>query len=341
MHNPLVTIIIPVYNTSEYLDRCIGSIINQTYCNLDIILVDDGSTDKSPYLCDHYAHKDARVRVIHKENGGQSSSRNRGLNEMNGEWITFVDSDDWIALDTIEYCLSLVEMDQELDIVQYSIKEVYSTADAIPNRNQIVYAVKYSSYEIRKRMLLESIRDDSWFSCCRCLFRKSVIGDMRFREGKINEDIDFKYCAFRNANYVLNTDAFKYYYFQGTGSTTTSFLKKRDFDLFDAASELIKSVKADGDEELLKYAKVKQAKVPLSLLCKVAYFGISDEFDDKRKTVWELKRLLRIELKTVLRSKIKINRKALAIGFLVSYRLTESLIQLAKRMFFLRKRGRK
>lgn len=103
MDNPLISIIVPIYKVEPYLRQCLDSIVNQTYTNLEIILVDDGSPDGCPAICDEYAAKDNRIVVIHKENGGLSSARNTGLNIANGEWIFFVDSDDWIS----EKCLSL------------------------------------------------------------------------------------------------------------------------------------------------------------------------------------------------------------------------------------------
>ena len=93
---PLISVIVPVYNVENYLPRCLDSIINQTYTNLEILLVDDGATDNSGKLCDEYAQKDNRIRVFHKENGGVSSARNMGLDNATGEYIAFVDSDDYI-----------------------------------------------------------------------------------------------------------------------------------------------------------------------------------------------------------------------------------------------------
>ena len=92
----LISVIVPVYNVEKYLNKCIDSIINQTYKNLEIILVDDGSQDSSGKICDEYTKKDNRIKVIHKENGGVSSARNIGLNNATGEWIAFIDADDWV-----------------------------------------------------------------------------------------------------------------------------------------------------------------------------------------------------------------------------------------------------
>ncbi len=99
---PLISIIIPVYNVEQYLHRCVDSVLNQTYKNLEIILVNDGSPDNCPFICDEYAKKDKRIIVVHKENGGLSSARNAGLEIVQGEYISFIDSDDWIHENYIE-----------------------------------------------------------------------------------------------------------------------------------------------------------------------------------------------------------------------------------------------
>lgn len=96
MNDPLISVIVPVYKVEKYLDECVESIVNQTYRNLEIILVDDGSPDNCPQMCDDWAKRDARIRVIHKENGGLSSARNAGLDVCTGEYISFIDSDDWL-----------------------------------------------------------------------------------------------------------------------------------------------------------------------------------------------------------------------------------------------------
>lgn len=105
----LLSVIIPVYNVEEYLAKCVDSILNQTYRNLEVILVNDGSKDGSGSICDDFVQKDSRVRVIHKENGGLSSARNAGMDAAKGEYISFIDSDDWIETDSYEHLLGLME----------------------------------------------------------------------------------------------------------------------------------------------------------------------------------------------------------------------------------------
>ena len=108
-HNPLISVIVPVYNVAEYLSRCVDSILAQSYENLQIILVDDGSTDDSGKICEEYAKKDARIQVIHQNNGGLSSARNAGLDLASGEYIGFVDSDDWIEPEMYAEMLARME----------------------------------------------------------------------------------------------------------------------------------------------------------------------------------------------------------------------------------------
>ncbi|MBO5050061.1 MAG: glycosyltransferase family 2 protein, partial [Oscillospiraceae bacterium] len=107
MTQPLISVIVPCYNVEEYLPRCVESVLNQTYRNLEILLVDDGSPDRCGEICDGYAAVDSRVKVIHKENGGLSDARNVALNVMKGEYVTFVDSDDYVAADYVEYLYKL------------------------------------------------------------------------------------------------------------------------------------------------------------------------------------------------------------------------------------------
>ena len=116
--NPLISVIVPIYNVEKYLARCVDSIVNQTYKNLEIILVDDGSPDRCPQMCDDYAEKDSRIKVVHKKNGGLSDARNAGMAVATGEYISFIDSDDWIETSMFELLLN--------NIFQYDCEIHYS-----------------------------------------------------------------------------------------------------------------------------------------------------------------------------------------------------------------------
>lgn len=109
MLQPLISVIVPCYNVEEYLPKCIESILNQTYRNLEILLVDDGSPDNCGRICDEYAAKDSRIRIIHKKNGGLSDARNAALDVMTGEYVTFIDSDDYVSDDYVEYLYKIIK----------------------------------------------------------------------------------------------------------------------------------------------------------------------------------------------------------------------------------------
>lgn len=139
----LISVIVPVYNTEKYLDRCIQSVLAQTYTNWELLLIDDGSTDSSGAICDKYAEQDSRIKVFHKENGGASSARNLGLDNAKGEWITFVDSDDWIDPTMYQYLIrAMIETECDISMCGVSIESIDTSrhVDCDPlyeNRNSL------------------------------------------------------------------------------------------------------------------------------------------------------------------------------------------------------------
>lgn len=131
MQEPLVSVIVPVYNTEKYLEKCIGSLLGQSYGNLEIILVNDGSTDKSGRICEEYARKDSRVRVIHKDNGGVSDARNSGLRAASGTYLCFLDSDDYTEPGTVEHAVQVAET-EKADAVIWSYYADFVDCDGKP-----------------------------------------------------------------------------------------------------------------------------------------------------------------------------------------------------------------
>ena len=325
-----VSVIIPVYNVEKYLKRCVDSVLNQTYKDLEVILVDDGSTDGSPKICDEYAAIDNRVIVIHKTNGGQSAARNYALNiPPSGDYITFVDSDDWIKLDTYEYCLSIIER-TGADIVQFGRALAIDT-----NELQSIHfkeSVKmYEGKEILQQYLLESTKTGS-YAVWRCVFSKQIIGNIRFREGKINEDIDWKYIVLANSQKMADSNQVKYYYNQTGNSTSGAPLKKRDFQLREAADILFELTSKENYGTIAYLGRVKKARTAFSLLSKIAYFGIADPAIDKYQTVKELTAEHRNNLGTLLNAPIPLSRKLLAVMFAINYKMTEKVIRFVKKI---------
>lgn len=216
----LVSVIVPVYNVEPFLRQCLDSIIGQTYPNLEIILVDDGSTDNSGRICDEYAEKDQRVIVLHTPNGKQSSARNRGLEIASGRYITFVDSDDWLETTAYEQCLDIIEVKQYPDILMFGYYRNSSDSETV----HIVYDGEAMSNRASIVALVN--RTDFVPSVVLRLFKKSILKDLFFCEGRVYEDVSFPLEAH------LNAHTFYYYpyplYHYRANESSTSFVMKED-----------------------------------------------------------------------------------------------------------------
>ena len=232
----LISVIIPVYNVELYLERCIDSVINQTYKDLEIILVDDGSTEKSSEICDQYKTKDRRIKVIHKENGGLSDARNHGFQVAVGEYVFFLDSDDWLHLDAIQVLHNLmIKHNAQISIAnfcyQYDSRQIIAqeiTDDIILNRNQAM------------ELLLENkkIKNFAWGK----LYKRELLINHPFPKGKLFEDIYWTHLIFDQAKKVVISSQVLVYYYQRSTSISYSFNIKK-FDLIEGYLERRKFVK--------------------------------------------------------------------------------------------------
>lgn len=205
-----ISVIIPIYKVEKYLNRCVESVVNQTYRNLEIILVDDGSPDKCPEICEEWAKKDKRIRVIHKENGGLSDARNVGLQMARGEYIAFVDSDDWLHKDALETLRCFLER-YNADIVECKAFSTHEKVDdKIIDRDKIAVS-EFDRESSMKALLREKpLRQTVWNK----LFKRTVIEDIDFKKGKYHEDEFWTYQVFDKAKKILFLDVVLYYYFQ-------------------------------------------------------------------------------------------------------------------------------
>ena len=237
-NEPLISVIVPVYNVEKYFPRCIESILNQSYKNLEIILVNDGSTDSSGKICDEYAADDKRIYVIHKENGGQSTARNAALDLAKGEYITFVDSDDYINTDFVKIMYETI-IKFNADIVQCGY--IRGTENTFPDIRindsckviDINTALSTSIYDV---------------IVCAKLYKRKVIGTIRFPKGKVHEDEAVYYKFAYNSKKICILENKMYYYYMSPNSTMRSEPK---FDFIDQFEERIKFFKEKKDEFLL------------------------------------------------------------------------------------------
>ena len=210
----LLSVIIPVYNVEEYLIRCVDSILAQTYQNLEVILVNDGSRDGSGAICDSYIPKDPRIKVIHKENGGLSSARNAGMDAATGEYITFVDSDDWLEPDGYEHLMGLMEKYQ-VQLVCGGNYDVdggtgEKTLGVCPKKEEMISAEEFAG-----RMFLWDGCDSS---VCDKIFHRSLLENFRFPEGKVSEDVATTYKIVLTADGAAMSEKPFYNYYHRTGS---------------------------------------------------------------------------------------------------------------------------
>ncbi len=230
MNSPKISVIVPVYKVEPYLRKCLDSIVSQTYQNLEIILVDDGSPDNCGAICDEYAAGDERIRVIHKENGGVSTARNAGLAAATGDWIGWVDSDDWIELDMYEYLLKNAQ-EQEADIAVCSRHEVYRDRQVTLGWDN----VEPLDRETGLKRLLENgaMQNTLWDK----LWKRELFEGLSFPEGRNYEDIAIMHRLFLRAGRVVCLPGAKYHYVQRQGSIVADTTLNNRLDHYRASKE--------------------------------------------------------------------------------------------------------
>lgn len=238
MRKGVVSIVLPIYNVEKYLNRCVKSVTNQSYKNLEIILVDDGSPDNCPILCDEWAKKDNRIKVIHKKNAGLGYARNTGIENATGEYICFFDSDDYIALDTIEKAYNLATK-EESDMVVFGF--CYVRANGETGKAVIPHTEKttFSGKEVQNVFLADLIgpdvkngkQTDLWMSACACLYSLEMIqkASWRFVSEReiISEDVYSLLNLYKFVKRVSVLSEALYFYCENAGSLTHTYKPDR------------------------------------------------------------------------------------------------------------------
>lgn len=213
-----ISIIVPIYNVEKYLKKCVESLINQTYKNIEIILVDDESPDNCPILCEEYKKKDNRIKVIHKKNGGLSDARNKGLEEATGEYILFVDSDDYIELDTCMKFISIL-CGRNVDIaVGNAVKVINNKREFIKHTSKNSKIISGKEY-LKEELLNNSMQMMVWLN----LYKRDFLleNNFIFKKGLLHEDEEFTPRVFLKAEKILPTDIIFYNYIIRENSITT------------------------------------------------------------------------------------------------------------------------
>jgi glycosyltransferase involved in cell wall biosynthesis len=217
--NNKISIIVPIFNSEKYLEKCLDSIVNQTYKNLEIILVNDGSTDNSLLICERYGKKDKRIVIIDIKNGGTAHARNSGLDIATGDLFYFIDSDDFIELDLFDYLLSLlIKNNADIAFSPYLyVDEEYRLLERKNNRESEKITI-YNNKEAVRSFLEWDI------PCCMCdkLFKRELFNDLRLLEGYLCEDLNIVYVLLSRSNKVVSSNLQKYYYVNRSSSQMRS-----------------------------------------------------------------------------------------------------------------------
>ena len=226
---PLLSIIVPVYDVERYLPKCMDSILAQTFTDFELILVEDGSPDNCPALCDAAAEKDARIRVIHQKNGGLSAARNAGLDAARGEWIGFVDSDDYIAPEMYEVLYQAVQS-TGADLALCDYVEVDETGALYPPMH-----ISLAEQVFTGRELLKNATDTMIQPAWNKLYRRAIFAQLRYPEGKLNEDLFLIPEVCLQIQKAVVVPKALYYYVQRSGSIMSGNKTLRHFDAAEAA----------------------------------------------------------------------------------------------------------
>lgn len=290
--NDLISVIVPVYKVEEYLEQCLQSIVNQTYTNLEIILVDDGSPDSCPSMCDEWATHDSRITVIHKENGGLSDARNFGTVLSVGHYISYIDSDDLIHQDMYIYLLKLAHQ-YNAEIIDCAFQQFDSLPfDSFDEVNDEV--IHMDSIEAEKALL-----DDRFLKCTAWnkLVKSDIAKQTPFDFGVINEDVLWSYRIIKKAKRIIHTNRKLYAYYQRADSIMHVSYSKKRFDGLNALQQKAKEIQTDFPD---LYPRAERSYLGAcmyhyQLLCRLEK---KEEYELFKRIIH--KRFLNGDLKTVL-----------------------------------------
>lgn len=291
-----VSIIIPVYKVEEYLPQCVDSILNQTYRDMEIILVDDDSPDNSGKICDQYAQKDERIQVIHKPNGGLSDARNAGLRQATGKYVMFVDSDDfWMDNKGLQKLVDIVTKQPQLDFIgfncsyYYPLKEIYS--------QWVYYSEKITNAGNRDSLVVELVRSGTFpMSACLKLIRREYLikYQLYFKKGLISEDIPWFIELLDKAENYKFVNLYLYAYRQDRqGSITNGFTEKAFNDLFGIVKHELEVLPDRSFKEQTKVALKSFLAYEFCILLSQLRYFTGNKRKEKRKDLLVYRGLLK------------------------------------------------
>ena len=301
---PLISVVVPVYKVEKYLKKCVDSIIAQTYKNIEIILVDDGSPDSCPAICDEYAEKDSRVKVVHRQNGGLSAARNSGIKIASGKYISFIDSDDFIQPVYIEQLYLTAEASgSSLSVASYSHEE-----DKLDAQLKTEFKV-YSDEEALKEILIER---DFFTSACDKLYLTKMFDSIKFPEGEIYEDYAVMPMLFNEAKKISYVNSKLYFYRKNSESITKSVFNEKHMQYFKTAEKVNEYIKNNYPEQL-NHAINRDTNMAIAFYRKIS----QSDYNNSDITTDLIKRI-RNGLRLYMNSTYPLIKKLTAIAISVS-----------------------
>ena len=317
-----LSVIIPVYNVAPYLRRCVESVLRQTYRNMEIILVDDGSTDESGAICDEYAsasfasfhHSIIPIRVIHKPNGGLSDARNAGLKVATGEYVIFLDSDDeWLVSDGIEQIMRRLKQRQS-DVLLFKYVDVYPNKKQYARDYDADYIRSHSAQEVFEKLILtERFSTGAWSFVSKRLLLET--NNLQFRVGLLSEDVDFACRLWQKAKSVdaLNIDMYGYYHRSGSISTSYSIRNLLSFDW------MFTYWKKEIGNQCINYATIGAYLANWYVSCSYSFFSIArrDRKHAKQILLNHQEMLLYAASKKSLRMKKVVDQLGINVGIFI------------------------
>lgn len=271
---PKLSIIIPIYNGEEYIERCLNSVLKQKFRDFEIILVNDGSTDKSGEICNKYVEFDSRIKVIHQENRGQSKARKTGLNNAVGEYIGFIDIDDWISEDMYSHLVEIIEKnDCDVALLRAATTKKYMVHEVTTENLRILDREK-NLHVYLENGLKNSMNE---YSLCNKLYKKELFRNIEFDYANYGEDYVINFKILSKIKRMIRSDKIGYYYYQGYGSAIRGRLKKNDLKLLNNCKIVIEEATKIGNKRLIELAEIKLSQSYYSLLIKGRLYGVEND----------------------------------------------------------------
>lgn len=309
---PLISVIVPVYKVEKFLDRCIKSILSQTFSDFELIIVDDGSPDRCPEMCDEWAEKDKRIVVVHQKNQGLSAARNSGIKISKGKYLTFIDSDDWIADNMLEMLLKLIQKhNADISICDFirtdsekNIASKTSTKETVFNQHDFMDII----LKINSNRTIHY----AWAK----LYKREIIDDEHYPVGMLNEDVEGMFKAVIRSKKIVETNTVGYYYYENNDSITRKKFGKNFLCLNEVWNRILKIAEQSAPEYKEK-VKFNLRRTDFTILVDMLLYGDRETDRLYEKEIRVIRRRLRKNLKNLLNGPMVFKRKILA--FLVCY----------------------